>query len=87
MCNGFPRPALFPAPETELPALDPEFSHHEGILILQLFEFFDLLSQKQYPLLPQCGLDFRDSDQGAQVFQLSAILRQADAAHAVGLFT
>lgn len=34
----------------------PEFSNHEGILILQLFKFFDLLSQKKYPLLTQCGL-------------------------------
>lgn len=49
MCNGFPRPALSP-PETKLPALDTKFSDHEGILILQLFKFFDLLSQKQYPV-------------------------------------
>lgn len=33
-------------------------SNHEGILILQFVEFFDLLSQKQNPLLSQCGLDF-----------------------------
>lgn len=35
-----------------------EFSNHEGILILQLFKFFNLLSQKEYPLFTQCGLDF-----------------------------
>lgn len=28
---------------------NPEFSDHEGILILQLFKLFNLLSQKEYP--------------------------------------
>lgn len=27
-----------------------QFSNHEGILILQLFKFFNLLSQKEYPV-------------------------------------
>lgn len=38
-------------------------SNHEGILILQLFKFFNLLSQKQYPLLAQCGLNLTHSHQ------------------------
>lgn len=64
-----------------------KFSDHEGILILQLFKFFDLLSQKQYPLLAQCSLYFTDSDKGSEVFELGAVLRHADAPHGVSFFT
>lgn len=63
-----------------------KFSDHERILILQLFKFFDLLSEKQYPLLAQRCLYLTDSDQRAQVLELSAVVRHADAAHGVRLF-
>lgn len=39
------------------------------------------------PLLTQCCLYFTDSDQGPEVFQLSAVLRHTDAPHGVSLFT
>lgn len=46
MCNG--SSPLFPS--TPASTRDQKFSDHERILILQLFKFFDLLSQKQYPV-------------------------------------
>lgn len=76
-----------PPPKTPASTCNQKFSDHERILILQLFKFFDLLSQKQYPLLTQCCLYFTDSDQGPEVFQLSAVLRHTDAPHGVSLFT
>lgn len=77
---------LFP-PKTPASARNEKFSDHERILILQLFKFFDLLSQEQYPLLTQCCLYFTDSDQGPEVFELSTVLRHTDAPHGVSLFT
>lgn len=37
-------------------------SNHEGILIFKFFKFFNLLSQKQYPLLAQSRLNFTYSN-------------------------
>lgn len=39
------------------------------------------------PLLAQRRLDFTDSDQRSQIFELGAVLRQTDAPHSVSLFT
>lgn len=41
---------VFPLFPPQTPARNQKFSDHERILILQLFKFFDLLSQKQYPV-------------------------------------
>lgn len=38
------------------------------------------------PLLTQCCLDFTDSDQGAQILELGAVLRHTNAPHGVSLF-
>lgn len=118
MCNGSSSPSPSPL-KTPKSTRSHKFSDHERILILQLFEFFDLLSQEQYPagrirktvvsvcawtdvrftsscpddavcfspLLAQRRLDFTDSDQRAQVFELGAVLRQTDAPHGVSLLT
>lgn len=41
---------------------DRKSSHHEGILVFKFFKFFNLLSQKQYPLLTQSCLNFTNSN-------------------------